>query len=1017
MLNPPVFTLTSPATGVVVGGATVQLLGTLTAVVGRGVVSATIDVGDGVARPVTLSAASWQATVPLPTGFEGTRVFSLSALDATQVTTTATFSVTVDTLAPRLALTSPATGVVVGSTVTLSGTAVDPTGPISMVTITGGVAAQSAPVSVTGVWQAQVTFPTNLDRVSRTVTLQASDALGNVRQQPVQVLVDTSSPVVVISAPDAGALVSASVTFRGTVTDSSPPVSLSADQGSGPAPVSVAGNGQWSTAVSFPSNLDRVTRSITFRATDSVNNQTTVAAQVVVDTQGPVVSFSSPLANALLNQPRTATLSGSAADGSGVSAVSVNCGDGAGARSATLSGSTWTVAWPLPTADGAGFVCTATATDTLGNTSTSTRSFLVDTVAPVVSFLAPAAGAALGGPTQSSVTARVTVTDGFAATPTVTLSFNSTQVPATRVGTTNEWTATFTLPTVDRQSFSLSAEAVDTAVNTGSATRAVFVDKVAPRVAFTAPAADARLNAAAFPSGSNAVQVLWTVTDADVTAGTLSVNGAGVSLTTTSFNVVTSASDNGTPYSVTVVAVDAVGNPSTGTRSFSVDRVGPTVVSATPANDSRMNLTRRARVTFSELIQGPSSALRLNGVPTTTNLAMSAVETLDLPGSTVFQVSIDPGVTDLYGNPTVPFSWRFHTAPVIPASGTRVTSNVQKFDAAGDQDGQITIAFAPSGSTEIGTFTLNGLNGSFVQNANAFNILQQATYSSVHVQQWGSVASDLSLVRVRAVNGNGTIPDPLNTVLSIAVTPSILSVDSISGGAATAPGGLPVVTPPIESGDGTGAIGFVMGQNYTRVGLTAQSMAFAPSKIISSPRRWVGFALSGNTLLASHRGCGNNPFSGMRTCGFDEGSVAAPVASTALQTLSGAVSPSGCLVYAFDGLSGRLARVLNLGSNFAASTGGSYSTLAAPGPGFSVAPRPEGGLYGAWVNGQGLIQVSYTTSPTTCTAAALLTNFGSNWTGVGTVNASGSTNFRVVQLGTRPAVVYLDGTDLFLAYP
>jgi hypothetical protein len=995
----PVFTLTSPASGVAIAGMTFELVGAVTQSVGRQVTSATLDIGDGVARPIAINGTTWRVTVPLAQSVEETRSFTLSALDVSAQTTTTMISVRIDTLGPRTALTVPTAGTVVGSMAALQGTATDPASPLMLLTVDVGDGPQMASIAMSGAWQVIVTFPPNLDYAIRTATIRATDLLGNQSTQTAQLLVDTRGPTLALTSPASGTAVGGSATLSGTTNDSTGPVSgMTVNVGSGQQPVTVQADGTWSAMVTFPPNLDRVSQTITLRAQDALGNVTTTSAQVLVDTQGPTLSFTAPASMERLGNPRTQVVTGSVGDSSGVASVQVNCADGIGNRAAAVTSGSWSFSWMLPTADNASFVCTATALDSLANATVVPRTFLVDTVGPVVTILNPASGALLGGPAQSSVQVQASVNDGSGALGSVNVSLGSTTVPVT--GSAGVFSNTFTLPVVDYQPVSVMVVALDAEGNTTSSSLSVTVDRVGPVVSFTAPSGGQTFNIASFPSG-NDVQMTWTVSDGDPMAGTRNFNGSAVAASSRSAAVTTSATDNAVTYSRTVDAIDRAGNVSApASRSFMVDRVRPTVTASSPAAESRMNDPRVSSVSFSEPMN--TSVNGLTGSGGSWDAPQTRWTSNALAGSTVFNVAVNPAVTDLAGNAPASFpSWRFHTAPMVPANGSVVASNILYFDAASDVDGQVFIGLTRAGQVSATTLALDGTNGTFsLQNGLA---LPTASYSDVHVQVHSTIGTGLNVVRTRAINGQGVLPSAL------AANFRTMSVDD---GAATDPGGLPIVSPPIEATDGSAAVGLLIGQTYSRNPVSV-SLAYPHAKVIPSGRQWVSLSYNGASLAASHRRCGRDALSGNRSCIFEEGTIADGVQSTVLRTVSGAVSNTGCLIYSYDSSSGRRARSLAAPSIVIGSvTGASYTSVAAPGAGFTVATRTAGGHWGAWVSGS-LVQISRTTNPATCTSASLSTN----WTPVGTVDLGGATSFRVVQLGASVGVVYLAGSDLRIAYP
>ena len=108
-------------------------------------------------------------------------------------------------------------------------------------------------------------------------------------------LVDTQGPQLSLASPDASVAIGSPVTLAGAAVDSTSAVSaFTVDFGTGAQSVTVASDGGWSTMATFPAGLDRVSRSVTLRGQDSLGNQGQHVAQVLVDTQGPVLSLRTP---------------------------------------------------------------------------------------------------------------------------------------------------------------------------------------------------------------------------------------------------------------------------------------------------------------------------------------------------------------------------------------------------------------------------------------------------------------------------------------------------------------------------------------------------------------------------------------------------------------------------------------------------------------------------------------------------------------------------------------------------
>jgi hypothetical protein len=128
--------------------------------------------------------------------------------------------------------------------------------------------------------------------------------------------------------------------------------------------------------------------------------------------------------------------------------------------------------------------------------------------------------------------------------------------------------------------------------------------------------------------------------------------------------------------------------------------------------------------------------------------------------------------------------------------------------------------------------------------------------------------------------------------------------------------------------------------------------------------------------------------------------------------LSGAASPEGCLVFSFDSVFDLRRVYANRPGRYGIVPNVTASDLA-PGAGFTVAPRSAGGHWGAWLLGNGSATLVRTTNVNSCPQA----NIASNFTSVGTLDVEGSTNIRVVEVGTTVGIVYLKANgDLVLRY-
>jgi hypothetical protein len=166
---------------------------------------------------------------------------------------------------------------------------------------------------------------------------------------------------------------------------------------------------------------------------------------IVIDTTAPTASVTTPASDGNTYNASTlpANLAGSSADtgGSGVSSVQIAIQDGAGnywggatfnqaSLAYNATGGT-TNAWTYATAtlagqltDGHTYKITAKATDTAGNTTTTTRTFLYDTGGPTISSVnsSTADGAYKAG---ASISIQVSFSEAVTVTGTPTLALNS----------------------------------------------------------------------------------------------------------------------------------------------------------------------------------------------------------------------------------------------------------------------------------------------------------------------------------------------------------------------------------------------------------------------------------------------------------------------------------------------------------------------------------------------------------------------------------------------------------------
>jgi hypothetical protein len=419
-----------------------------------------------------------------------------------------------------------------------------------------------------GAFQLGLSVPA-LDGAPWAVVVRARDTAGQTTRAAVDFLVDNVPPTLSITAPAVGATLNAStstVTVSGTTSGTHVAVTFA-----GTTVAALLTGTTWSATLPVPVE-DATSEPLTVLATDAAGNHTQLMQALTVDTVAPVVSFISPQRGALLGGPSVATVTVTL-DAPG--AASVTMALGADLKSAThTTGSTWVATLALPIVDSVQETIDVTATDAAGNVTLTSRAIVVDRVAPTVTLQSPQTGASLGGPGVTSLAVLATAPGA----QTVSMSFAGQTTLATQ---SSGWSATFALPSLDGVQQTVTVQATDAAGNVGQASVVVVVDTVGPTLTVTSPAAGAKLSQATLtPAGTVTGASAVTVALDGAAPSSATVNGstftASVALPTVDFST----------HTLTVAAVDTLGNQTVQTVSVVVDRQAPTVSAFSPSTGS-----------------------------------------------------------------------------------------------------------------------------------------------------------------------------------------------------------------------------------------------------------------------------------------------------------------------------------------------------------------------------------------------------------------------------------------------
>jgi RHS repeat-associated protein len=494
------------------------------------------------------------AAVPL---VEGDNVLVARATDTLgHAADSNTFTVSRDTQAPAVAITSPAPNAQLAvSSVTVVGTVSD--AHLAGVTVNGVTASVS---------NGQFTATLALPEGDAALVARAADAAGNVASSAgVAVTVDTLAPVVTIDPPADPVTGSAFVTVTGTVAE---PHLLSLTVAGVPATVS---GGRW-VATNVP--LVEGDQQLTAIALDTFGHRGESApVGYRLDSTPPVLTMDAPAADsAACRAPGPpAAASGRVYGHAGARPIVTLAVQPAGGTpqsfTATLdaAGTTWTVpAVDLGSVDGTATL-TASTTDALGHDVRVLRTFRVKASSPSVALLLD--GGAMPGAAAGTVAGpgETPVLFGRALSPRVSVSDGPGSAPPAPVVTLDgtPWTGS---PISAEGTHLLAATATDCAGHSAAAHALFTIDVTPPRLLSTTPADGAAL-------GSAVTSVSGT-SDPDLAAAT--VNGVTANVSGGAFSTASFSSKEGV-NAVSIVLADKAGNRATFARSFSVKTIGPSV--------------------------------------------------------------------------------------------------------------------------------------------------------------------------------------------------------------------------------------------------------------------------------------------------------------------------------------------------------------------------------------------------------------------------------------------------------
>jgi archaellum component FlaF (FlaF/FlaG flagellin family) len=364
---------------------------------------------------------------------------------------------------------------------------------------------------------------------AHTLAVVATDAVGNATIGSATWVIDTTAPLLTVdgsASPTSQTSVSAALVATGAAT-----ITCSLD---GREPVACLG--------SFAaSGLADGTHTLSVVATDATGNATVGSATWMVDTTAPTLTVSGPPVPTrdtdVLTEVRVA------------GATTVVC---------SLDGGEPAACGPTFSARGlreGAHTMTAIATDAVGNSTTASATWTIDTTPPTIAVTPPASPT-----TDKTATIAFLVRDAVETTCSVDR------------GTPAPCASSLTTAALGDGAHSLTVRATDAAGNSASDVTSWVVDTTAPRVAIVRPATPTSLGdgAATFDIG-------------DAVSATCRLDAGGWVPCASPYTW--SALADGA-HTLAVTATDAAGNVGTSSAAWTVDAVPPVVTLDPPASST-----------------------------------------------------------------------------------------------------------------------------------------------------------------------------------------------------------------------------------------------------------------------------------------------------------------------------------------------------------------------------------------------------------------------------------------------
>ncbi|WP_320711456.1 Ig-like domain-containing protein [Enterobacter asburiae] len=630
---------------------------------------------------------SWSLTVPasvMETLIDGRAQVSVSVTNVSGNSADAARVVTVDTQPPAITLDNLTADNIINAAeaqqdLALSGTSTAEAGQTVTVTLNGKT--YQTTVQADGTWQLSVPAADvgALTDGIVTVTATVSDVAGNASSADRVGLVDATVPQVTINdfVTDTNTVNqlahSQAQILSGSVTGAAAGdlVTITINSVDYTTVVDAAGNWSLGLPASVVQGLTDGTWTIDVSVTDRSGNTGSSSLDVVVNTVTPVIGISTLAADDVINATEKGEdllLSGTSNQPEGTS-ITVNL-NGINYTATTDASGSWSVTVPASAVSALGeahYTVTASVTDSVGNSASTSHDVLVDSSLPVVTIntlagdnIVNAAEVAAG----QTLTGKVT---NAASGDTVTIILGGQTYTATVQGD-----LTWSLPLSESQltalgngDLTVSASVTNAHGNTGSSSLDFSIDAQLPGLRIDTVAGDDVINVI-----EHAQNLIVSGTSTDLAAGstvTLTINGKTYSATVLAdgtWQAAVPAADvsqwaDGS-LDIKASAQDASGNPVTIGTVVDVDLAPVAITISSVTDDNVLNAAEKGQDlvlsgTTSNVEAGQTVTITFAGKTYTTTVDANGdwtwtVPAADLSGLKDGDASVQVTVTNVNGN-------------------------------------------------------------------------------------------------------------------------------------------------------------------------------------------------------------------------------------------------------------------------------------------------------------------------------------------------------------------------------